>query len=163
VTPAFRAEVWRRWKAGESCSEIARALSKHSAAIYTFVARRGAVAPVQRRRSRWALPLNEREEISGGSCAGQSMRTVAKRLGRAPSSVSREIARHGGRSGYRALQADTQARRNALRPKVCRLARYPALARCVAEKRRQEWSPGGLDPRAPRTRRGSSGARSLGR
>jgi IS30 family transposase len=143
VTPAFRAEVWRRWKAGESCSEIARALSKHSAAIYTFVARRGAV--------------------SGGSCAGQSMRTVAKRLGRAPSSVSREIARHGGRSGYRALQADTQARRNALRPKVCRLARYPALARCVAEKRRQEWSPGGLDPRAPRTRRESSGARSLGR
>lgn len=141
VTPAFRAEVWRRWKAGETCSEIARALSKHGAAIYTLVARRGGVAPVQRRRSRRALTLSEREEISRGLCAGQSMRTVAKRLGRMPSSVSREIARHGGRSGYRALQADTQAWRNALRPKVCRLAQYPALARCVAEKLRQEWSP----------------------
>jgi IS30 family transposase len=141
VTPAFRAEVWRRWKVGESCSEIARALGKQGAAIYTLVARRGGVAPVQRRRSRWALTLNEREEISRGLCAGESMRTLAKRLGRAPSSVSREIARHGGRTGYRALQADTQAWRNALRPKVCRLAQYPALARCVAEKLRQEWSP----------------------
>lgn len=141
VTPAFKAEVWRRWKTGESCSTIAQALGKHCAPIYTLLTKRGGVAPAERCRSRRALTLREREEISRGLSAGLSIRTLAKRMGRAASSVSREIARHGGRSGYRALQADAQAWRNAQRPKRCRLAQYPALARCVARKLQQEWSP----------------------
>ena len=88
--------------------------------IHGVVAERGGVAPVARCRSRWALTLPEREEISRGLCAGESIRQMARRLGRAPSSLSREIARHGGRHRYRALQAE--AWRNAQRPKVCRLA-----------------------------------------
>jgi len=126
---------------GESCSIIAQALGKHCGPIYTLLNKRGGVAPVAGCRSRRALTLSEREEISRGICAGESIRTLAKRIGRAASSVSREIARHGGRSGYRALQADARAWRNALRPKVCRLAQYPALARCVAQKLQQQWSP----------------------
>jgi IS30 family transposase len=141
VTPAFRAEVWRRWQSGESCSTIAQALGKHCAPIYTLLAKRGGVAPRERCRSRRALTLAEREEISRGVCAGESIRTLAKRMGRAPSSVSREIARNGGRSGYRALPADAQAWRKALRPKRSRLAQYPVLAHCVAQKLKQEWSP----------------------
>ena len=140
-TPAFKAEIWRRWKRGESCSEIARTLGKSSNPIYTLLARRGGVAPQVRCRSPRALTLSEREEISRGICAGESLRTLAKRMRRAPSSVSRELARHGGRSRYRALSADAQAWRNALRPQRCRLAQYPALAHSVAQKLRLEWSP----------------------
>ncbi|MGH8653002.1 MAG: IS30 family transposase, partial [Gammaproteobacteria bacterium] len=140
-TPAFKAEVWRRWKSGESCSDIARALGKCPHPIYALVAQGGGVAPQARRRSPRALSLSEREEISRGMCSGESIRTLAKRMGRAPSSVSRELTRHGGRRRYRALTADAQAWRNAQRPKVCRLAQYPALARCVAQKLRLEWSP----------------------
>ena len=141
LTAAFKAQMWRRWQAGETCSEIAQALGKYPSQIHTWVHRRGGVAPLQRRRSGVALTLLEREEISRGLCAGHSIRTIAQRMSRAPSSVSREIARHGGRSGYRALAADAQAWRNAQRPKECRLAQHPALARTVAEKLRLKWSP----------------------
>ena len=93
LTAAFKAEVWRHWQAGETCSEISRALYKTSGVIHGVVAERGGVAPVARCRSRRALTLLEREEISRGLCAGDSIRQMARRLGRAPSSLSREIAR----------------------------------------------------------------------
>ena len=141
LTAAFKAEVWRHWQAGETCSEISRALSKTCGVVHGVVAERGGVAPVARCRSRRALTLLEREEISRGLCAGDSIRQMARRLDRAPSSLSREIARHGGRNGYRALQADAEAWRNAQRPKVCRLAQHPALARTIAAKLRLGWSP----------------------
>ncbi len=141
LTAAFKAQMWRRWQAGESCTEIAQGLGKRVAQIYTLLAQRGGVAPTPRRRSQVALTLPEREEISRGICAGDSIRAMARRMGRAPSSLSREIARHGDRSGYRALQADAQAWRNARRPKACRLAQNPALAREVAQKLRFNWSP----------------------
>jgi len=141
LTAAFKAEVWRHGQAGETCSEIGRALSKTCGVIHGVVAERGGVAPVARCRSRRALTLLEREEISRGLCAGDSIRQMARRLGRAPSSLSREIARHGGRNGYRALQADAEAWRNAQRPKVCRLAQHPALARTIAAKLRLDGSP----------------------
>ena len=141
LTAAFKAQMWRRWQAGESCNEIAQGLGKRVAQIYTLLAQRGGVAPTPRRRSQVVLTLPEREEISRGLCAGDSIRAMARRMGRAPSSLSREIARHGCRSGYRALQADAQAWRNARRPKACRLAQNPALAREVAQKLRVNWSP----------------------
>jgi len=141
LTAAFKAQMWRRWQAGESCSEIAQGLGKYPSQIHTWVQRRGGVAPLQRRRSGVALTLLEREEISRGLCAGHSIRRMAQRMGRAPSSVSREIVRHGGRGGYRATQADAQAWRNARQPTACRLAQHPTLARTVAEKLGLKWSP----------------------
>lgn len=141
LTAAFKAEVWRHWQAGESCAETGRALDRTGGVIHGVVAERGGVAPVARCRSRRALTLPEREEISRGLCAGDSIRQMARRMGRAPSSLSREIARHGGRHRYRALQADAEAWRNGQRPKVCRLAQHPALARTVAAKLRLNWSP----------------------
>jgi hypothetical protein len=97
LTAAFKAEVWRHWRAGETCAEIGQALDRTGGVIHGVVAERGGVPPVARCRSRRALTLPEREEISRGLCAGDSIGQMARRLGRAPSSLSRKIARHGGR------------------------------------------------------------------
>jgi IS30 family transposase len=88
-----------------------------------------------------ALTLAEREEISRAMVEGQSIRSVAARLGRAPSTVSREIGRNGGQSHYRATEADGAAWDRALRPKHCKLVENIALARIVTDKLRLLWSP----------------------
>jgi len=139
-TAAFKTEVWRRWRDGENCADIARALGTYPGPLHRLLRQRGGVAHLRYRSAR-ALSLSEREEISRGICAGDSIRAMAQRMGRAPSSISREIARHGGQGGYRALAADRQAWRNAQRPKPCRLAQQPALALLVAQKLRLNWSP----------------------
>ncbi len=136
-----KAELWHRWKHGESLSEIGRALGKHAASVFGVLRMHGGISPVPRRRSRFALTLGEREEISRGLAAGCSMRHIAATVGRSPSTVSREIARHGGRVGYRATEADTAAWARARRPKRCRLAHHRRLQRLVAAKLRREWSP----------------------
>ncbi len=100
-------ELWERWKAGESISDIARALEKPPGSVHGVLKATSGIAPSQRRRrSRWALTLDEREEISRGLASGDSMRALATRLGRAASTVSREVDRHGARVKYRALKAD---------------------------------------------------------
>ena len=139
-TAAFKSEVWRRWRGGENCAAIARALGTYPSPLLRVLRQRGGVAQLRCRSAR-ALSLSEREEISRGICAGDSMRAMARRMGRAPSSICREIARHGGQARYRALDADRQAWRSAQRPKPCRLAQQPALARLVAQKLRLNWSP----------------------
>src|SRR6202161_729820 len=106
---AQRAELWSRWKAGQSLHAIGRALGKDRQAIHFLLARHGGIAPPVRRRSRRALTLAEREDISRGIASGCSMRVIAQHLNRASSTVSREVARHGGRTQYRAKQADQQA------------------------------------------------------
>ena len=137
-----KAELWERWKNGQSPSDIARALErKTKGGVYRILALNGGIAPVPRRRCPVALVLGEREEISRGIAAGRSIRRIAARLGRAPSTVSREVRRHGGRSAYRAAEADTRAWERALRPKTCRLASHPRLRWRVAEKLALEWSP----------------------
>jgi IS30 family transposase len=88
-----------------------------------------------------ALSLAEREEISRGIVAGHSIRTIASQLGRAPSTVSREIRRNGGQRRYRGNKADEAAWQRAHRPKTCKLAAHYALAHIVAEKLQLEWSP----------------------
>src|SRR5579871_5922153 len=92
-----KAELWKRWKAGQSLHEIGRALGKDHVVVHFVLARHGGIAPAARRRSRRVLTLAEREDISRGIASGCSMRVVAQGLHRAPSTVSREIARHGGR------------------------------------------------------------------
>ena len=118
-------------------------LVEYSARIkgHHFLARHGGIAPPVRRRSRRALTLAEREDISRGIASGCSLRVIAQHLSRTASTISRELARHGGRAQYRANQADQQAWESALRPKACRLALHENLRTLVASKLMQDWSP----------------------
>ena len=141
LSAAQKADLWQRWKQGQSLSEIGRALGKHAGSIHGVVSSNGGFIPAVRQRSRWALTLAEREEISRGMARKLSIRQIAASLGRAPSTVSREIKRHGGFCGYRATAADARAWTHARRPKLCRLATHRPLQRIVAGKLRCEWSP----------------------
>ena len=138
---AQKRELWRRWKDGQSLSEIGRALGKHAGSIHGVVKASGGIAPAVRTRAARTLSLAEREEISRGLAVEETTRRIAAGLGRAPSTVSREITRHGGRAKYRAIRADERAWRNAKRPKRCVLAKNLPLQRLVAEKLQDDWSP----------------------
>jgi DNA-binding CsgD family transcriptional regulator len=140
-TAAEKTELWDRWKRGESLKAIGRAFGKPSSSIYFQVAPHGGIRPAQRRRSRLALTLAEREVISRGGTARQSARSMAKLLGRSPSTVSREMSRNGGYDRYRAALADENAWARARRPKYCKLANNPRLRQAVAGKLRLDWSP----------------------
>src|ERR1700693_2313869 len=129
-----KADLWSRWKAGQSLNEIGRALGKDHVVIQFLLARHGGLLPAARRRSPRTLTLAEREEISRGIASGSSLREIAKGLQRAVSTVSREVARHGGRPRYRANDADQQAWESAWRPKTCLLARQGLLRKLVASK-----------------------------
>jgi IS30 family transposase len=141
LSSAQRADMWGRWKAGQSLHAIGRALGKDQHVIHFLLARHGGIAPPVRRRSPRALTLAEREDISRGIASGYSMRVIARGLERVASTISREVARHGGRAPYRANQADQQAWNSARRPKPCRLATHSNLQQIVASKLMQDWSP----------------------
>src|SRR6202171_3800354 len=117
-----RVDMWGRWKAGQSLHEIGRAFGKDHVSIQFMLSQHGGIAPATRRRSLLTLTLAEREDISRGMASGSSIREIAKGLQRAVSTVSREVARHGGRPAYRASQADGEAWQSALRPKRCLLS-----------------------------------------
>src|SRR5712672_4290380 len=136
-----RNDMWRRWKAGQSLHEIGRVFGKDHVSIQFMLAQHGGIAPASRRRSLLTLTLAERENISRGIACGSSIREIAKGLPRAVSTVSREVARHGGRPLYRASEADHQAWESALRPKVCLLAIDEKLRTIVASKLILDWSP----------------------
>jgi len=136
-----RSEMWSRWKAGQSLHEVGRAFGKDHVSIQFMLAQHGGIAPAVRRRSPLTLTLAEREEISRGIASGGSIREIAKGLQRAVSTVSREVARHGGRPLYRASDADQQAWNSALRPKRCLLALHVKLQEVVAGKLILDWSP----------------------
>ena len=140
-TETDKALMWDRWQKGDSLHSIARLFDRSHGAIAGILSRTGGIRPPQRTRSRLALMLSEREEISRGVVAGQSLRSIAASLGRAPSTVSREINRNGGRRRYRANEADQCAWDRAHRPKTCKLVEKRALARIVASKLQLEWSP----------------------
>jgi IS30 family transposase len=140
-TPAEKTELWDRWQRGESLKAIGRAFGKPSSSIYAHVSPRGGIRPDLRRRSRLALTLSERETISRGIAAQQSTRSMARLLGRSPSTVSREISRNGGYNRYRAAQADKRAWVRTRRPKPCKLASSSRLRQTVARKLRLQWSP----------------------
>ena len=136
-----RTEIWRRWKAGESLREIGRAFGKDHGSIQFLLSQGGGIVPAVRRRSLRTLTLAEREGISRGIASGSSIREIARRLERAASTVSREVVRHGGRSLYRASEADHQAWKSALRPRPCLLALHRKLRTMVASKLILDWSP----------------------
>src|SRR5262249_30335374 len=116
LTAAEKTELWDRWQRGESLKAIGRAFGKHSTPIYFQLPPQGGIRPPPRRRSRLALTLAEREEISRAIALDQSARSIARLLGRSPSSVSREISRNGGYDRYRAATAHAQAWKRASRP-----------------------------------------------
>jgi transposase, IS30 family len=140
-TEAQKALMWDRWQRGESLHAIARLFNRRHSSIRGVLAQSGGIRPAPRRRSCRALTLAEREEISRSVVAGHTIRSMAVSLGRAPSTIGRELRRNGGRQGYRASQADEAAWARARRPKRCKLAQNRVLARLVAEKLQLEWSP----------------------
>ncbi|MFJ9743558.1 IS30 family transposase [Streptomyces sp. NPDC101166] len=134
-------EVWRRWRSGQAIKVLAREMRRHPSTVRELLKRCGGVRPAPRHRNGLHLSLAEREEISRGLAAGDSLRSIARGLGRSPSTISREVAGRGGRFAYRALPADRAAWARAVRPKPTKLSRNPRLAAVVAEKLSQRWSP----------------------
>jgi len=141
MTTEEKAEIWRRYRGGASLRSIHQALGRSGKTVWDFVASTGGIPPVERARSALRLSLAEREEISRGLVADQSCRAIARRLGRAPSTVSREVAGHGGRAHYRACTADRAAWEHARRPKPAKLATHRELGALVATKLKLRWSP----------------------
>jgi IS30 family transposase len=140
-TEAQKTLMWDRWQRGESLHAIAGLFDRHHSSVAGILGQTGGIRPPSQRRSRLALTLAEREEISRGVVAGKSIRCMAAALGRAPSTVSRELHRNAGRQRYRANKADDAAWDRAHRPKTCKLAHNRALARVVANKLKRRWSP----------------------
>jgi len=136
-----RAEIWDRWQRGESMSSIGRVFDRQSSSVFSVISPTGGIRPADRKRGKHALSLSEREEISRGLCIKHSLRAIALRLGRSPSTISREVRRNGGSASYRATAAEQAAWERALRPKKCKLACYPFLSRAVSAKLRRKWSP----------------------
>ena len=140
-TAEQKAEMWDRWQRGESMSSIGRVFDRESSSVFGQLSPTGGIRPSPRKRSRLALTLSEREEITRGVATHLSLRVIATQLGRSPSTISREINRNGGYDSYRATQADQAAWDRAHRPKACKLAGSPMLRRIVARKLRSHWSP----------------------
>jgi IS30 family transposase len=135
-------ELWDRWKQGQTLAEISGALGgRAKSSLFDALQKSGGIAPRQRTRSSAHLSAQEREEISRGLVAGNSVRSLARQLGRNPSTISREISRNGGSKDYRAAAADQRAWRQAERPKQCVLARNERLRTAVADRLQHQWSP----------------------
>lgn len=140
-TESQKALMWDRWEKGDSLQQIAQMFDRHHPSIQRILSLSGGIRPARRHRPERSLTLSEREEISRSIVDGQSIRSIAKRLGRSPSTVSRELARNGGRETYRANTADQAAWDRATRPKVCKLVVNQTLANAVAAKLQLQWAP----------------------
>jgi len=140
-TSEQKSEIWDRWQRGESMSSIGRGFDRNSSSIYPLLSRTGGIRPPVRKRSRLALTLVEREEISRGLESRLSLRSIALRLRRSLSTVSREVKRNGGRDKYRAVWSDQAAWDRAHRPKACKLACNCSLRWTVSRKLQLNWSP----------------------
>ncbi|NUZ09147.1 IS30 family transposase [Piscinibacter koreensis] len=140
-TVAQKALMWERWRQGWTLHQIAHLFNRAHTSVQGILSRAGGIRPPARTRCATALTLAEREAISRAMAEGRSIRSIAALLGRASSTVSRELKRNGGRAAYRASEADCAAWDRALRPKCCKLAANRALARIVSDKLRLLWSP----------------------
>jgi IS30 family transposase len=141
LTPEAIGELWVRLRSGKAAKPAARELGLGTSTVRAYLLRCGGIRPEPRRRAAGRLTLAEREEISRGLAAGHSLRRIAAGLGRAPSTISREVAANGDARRYRAARADRQAWSRAGRPKPCKLATRPVLRAMVEEKLQRRWSP----------------------
>ena len=140
-TDRQKSEMWDRWQRGESLSSIGRRFDRASSSIFPHLALTGGIRPPIRTRSRLALSMEEREEISRGLVAKRSLRSIARSLKRSPSTISREVRRNGGRQAYRAARSDQRAWDCAKRSKACKLSFNKPLCALIARKLRLKWSP----------------------
>ena len=140
-TDKQKSEIWDRWQRGESMSSIGRLFDRSSSSIYPLLERTGGIRPPKRTRSRLALTLVDREEISRGLIAKQSLRSIARSLKRSASTISREVRRNGGIQNYRATTSDATAWDRAHRPKLCKLNGNGYLCRAISAKLIRKWSP----------------------
>ena len=140
-TDTEKAEIWDRLEAGESMRSVALAFDRFPSAIRSLGLRTGGSRPAARKVREFGLTLAEREEISRGLAAKQSCRAIAVELGRTPSTITREVARNGGRARYRACSAERRAHHCACRPKRAKLAHHPGLRSVVEAKLALRWSP----------------------
>lgn len=141
MSDEMKADLWRRWRSGESISVISRGIGKPPGSVFTVLKHHGGIAPLPRKARVGSLTLSEREEISRRLCAGDSYRAIAALLGRAVSTVSREVNSNGGRDVYRAIAAQERSLDRTQRPKECLLAHRPALRQTVLTLLREQWSP----------------------
>ena len=140
-TASQRSEIWDRWQRGESMSSIGRRFDRESSSVFSVISPTGGIRPPDRKRASRALSLAEREEISRGLSISEPLRAIARRLGRSPSTISREVGRNGGSASYRAAASDKATWDRALRPKLCKLACSPQLRCAVSAKLQRKWSP----------------------
>jgi IS30 family transposase len=138
---AQRSEIWDRWRAGEPMSSIGRRFDRESSSVFSVISPTGGIRPPDRCRAKQVLSLSEREEISRWLSRRCSLRSIARHLGRSPSTISREVQRNGGADRYRAAGSDQAAWDRARRPKLCKLACRPFLRRTVSTLLRRQWSP----------------------
>src|SRR6266850_624825 len=138
---AQRSEIWDRWQAGEPMSSIGRRFDRESSSVFSVISPTGGIRPPDRHRGKQALNLSEREEISRWLSMRRSLRSIARHLGRSPSTISREVQRNGGADRYRAAGSDQSAWDRARRPKLCKLACRPFLRRTVSTLLQRQWSP----------------------
>ncbi len=136
-----KSELWRRWQAGQSLTDIGLALGKHAGSVHGVISLKGGIAPTARTRASKHLTLHEREFISRGLASSMSLRAIARELGRSPSTISREVSKNHGAIKYRAIIADEQAWARSRRPKDCLLALRPNLCQTIASKLAMKWSP----------------------
>lgn len=141
VCAVERAEIWSRWRGGETVAQIARELRRDPPHVRGLLRRGGGIYLPERKRADRTLTLAHREEISRGICAGCTAARIAGAIGKSTSTVTREIKRNGGRKAYRAVEADDAAWKRARRPKACVLQRNRRLCRRVAQGLRRQWSP----------------------
>jgi IS30 family transposase len=120
-TETDKALMWDRWRKGESPESIAQLFDRTHGSVAHILRQTGGIRPLKRVRSRRTLSLAEREEISRGVVVGRSLRSIAASINRAPSTISREINRNGGREHYRANVVDSAAWDRAHRPQTCKL------------------------------------------
>jgi IS30 family transposase len=140
-TESQKALMWERWKEGWTLHQIGHLFDRAHTSVHKILAETGGFRPPQRRRNAKALTLAEREEVSRFLAEGWSLRWIASKLGRAPSTISREMARNGGRDTSRAVQAEDAAWDRARRSKPCKLVENRSLAKIVSDKLRLLWSP----------------------
>ena len=140
-TAKQKALMWDRYQKGDSLHTIANLFDRHHSSAAGVISKTGGIRPLERTRSKYALTLSDREEISRGIAVGLSIRSIAKKIIRSPSTVSREIKRNGGYHQYRANKAEQETWFRAKRPKPCKLALNNKLKAIVVKKLKRNWSP----------------------
>jgi IS30 family transposase len=133
--------VFNLWKQGAGFSDIGRALEAAPGTVFTALRESGGIKPEPRKTNSQHLTLSEREEIRVALSAKMSLRAIARMLDRAPSTISREVARNRGRRYYKAVDADNRAKRMAKRPKLGTLELNSELRQIVKDKLELKWSP----------------------